>query len=70
MSLSDELRYLRAFKGGGNLGESGSVAWIFDHKGVISVRADDADAEELELKAIDAGAGRVDLRLDLDACGW
>ncbi len=43
-------------RGGGNLGESGSVAWIFEPKGVITVTAGDIDDEELSLFAIDAGA--------------
>ena len=45
-------------RGGGNLGDTGSVTWIFDLKGVISINVgdSDSDAEELELKAIDAGA--------------
>lgn len=44
-------------RGGGNLGESGCVAWVFQPKGVITVEA--ADAEELALFAIDAGAEDV-----------
>jgi YebC/PmpR family DNA-binding regulatory protein len=43
-------------RGGGNLGENGSVAWIFQPKGVITVTAGDIDNEELSLFAIDAGA--------------
>jgi YebC/PmpR family DNA-binding regulatory protein len=44
-------------RGGGNLGESGCVAWNFETKGVISLEIDDGDkAEELGLLAIDAGA--------------
>src|SRR5207248_5080501 len=44
-------------RGGGTLGESGSVAWNFESRGVIvaSPRGKD-DPEELALKAIDAGA--------------
>ena len=34
-------------RGGGNLGESGCVTWIFEPKGVITVTAGDADEEEL-----------------------
>ncbi len=45
-------------RSGGNLGDTGSVAWIFDLKGVISIHAGDA-ADELELAAIDAGAEDV-----------
>ncbi len=46
-------------RSGGNLGDTGSVAWIFDLKGVISIDAGEMDAEELELTAIDAGADDV-----------
>ncbi|HZQ38245.1 MAG TPA: YebC/PmpR family DNA-binding transcriptional regulator [Dehalococcoidia bacterium] len=42
-------------RGGGNLGESGSVAWQFKARGVISVSAPGKE-EEVELAAIDAGA--------------
>lgn len=41
---------------GGNLGENGSVAWLFENRGVISVEAAGLNKDELELKAIDAGA--------------
>jgi YebC/PmpR family DNA-binding regulatory protein len=41
-------------RGGGSLGESGCVTWIFESKGVITVEA--AEAEELALSLIDAGA--------------
>ncbi len=44
---------------GGSLGESGCVAWIFDSKGVITIKADNVDADELALTAIDAGAEDV-----------
>ncbi len=43
-------------RGGGNLGESGSVAWQFKSQGVITVSAANGDAEVIELAAIDAGA--------------
>jgi len=46
-------------RGGGSLGESGCVAWLFDLKGSISVETNDLDAEELALQAIDAGAEDV-----------
>jgi YebC/PmpR family DNA-binding regulatory protein len=46
-------------RGGGNLGESGSVAWQFDNKGYITLEVDAADPEELALQAIDAGADDV-----------
>ena len=46
-------------RGGGNLGESGSVAWQFESKGLITLDAGEADPEELALVAIDAGAQDV-----------
>ena len=44
---------------GGNLGESGCVAWLFDSKGLIMVKTNGLDVEELALRAIDAGAEDV-----------
>jgi YebC/PmpR family DNA-binding regulatory protein len=44
-------------RGGGSLGESGSVAWNFESRGVIYAQPKgDGEPEELALKAIDAGA--------------
>ncbi len=48
-------------RGGGSLGESGSVSWLFDPKGVIIIDINKMDAEELALYAIDAGAEDVDI---------
>ena len=42
-----------------SLGESGCVAWLFDSKGLIRVKTDNLDADELALNAIDAGADDV-----------
>jgi YebC/PmpR family DNA-binding regulatory protein len=47
---------------GGSLGENGSVAWLFDPRGVVSVNIDSQDPDEVALKAIDAGA--VDVNQD------
>ncbi len=44
---------------GGSLSESGSVAWLFEIKGVITIETDGVDVEELALLAIDAGADDV-----------
>jgi len=44
---------------GGNLGESGCVAWLFNSKGLIMVETNNLDTEELALQAIDAGADDV-----------
>ncbi len=49
-------------KGGGNLGESGSVAWMFEPKGLITIEMPPGkpfDADEVMLQAIDAGADDV-----------
>jgi YebC/PmpR family DNA-binding regulatory protein len=44
-------------KHNGNLGESGCVAYLFDRKGVLIVRAtEDTEEETLLLEAIEAGA--------------
>ncbi|MDP6550403.1 MAG: YebC/PmpR family DNA-binding transcriptional regulator [Dehalococcoidia bacterium] len=49
-------------RGGGNLGESGCVAWNFEAKGLITVEMADAErGEEVTLLAIDAGADDVKL---------
>ncbi len=59
-SVSD----IRATMGraGGNLSEAGSVAWLFENKGLIAVNAADSDSEDLALAAIDAGAEDVDVQ--------
>jgi YebC/PmpR family DNA-binding regulatory protein len=49
-------------KHGGSLGESNSVAWMFERKGVISAQAGDRDPEEIGLAAIEAGA--EDIQVD------
>ena len=47
-------------KFGGNLGTSGSVAFMFDHKCVFRIREKDGmDLEELELELIDYGVDEV-----------
>lgn len=50
---------------GGNLGATGSVSWMFERKGYISILPGDGDAEELALMAIDAGADDVKVDNDL-----
>jgi YebC/PmpR family DNA-binding regulatory protein len=49
-------------KHGGNLGESGSVSWMFENKGLITIEFPEGqafDADEVMLQAIDAGADDV-----------
>jgi YebC/PmpR family DNA-binding regulatory protein len=49
---------------GGSLGESGCVNWLFESKGVINIKAEDVDADDLALAAIDAGAEDVKVESD------
>ena len=44
---------------GGSMAESGSVSWQFENKGLITVDAENLDADEVSLQAIDAGAEDV-----------
>lgn len=46
-------------KVGGSLGENGSVAWLFESRGIVAARVDGKDPEEVALLAIDAGAEDV-----------
>lgn len=50
-----EIRHLFS-KNGGNLGEAGSVAWMFDKKGLIIVDKEAKSEEELFEIALEAGA--------------
>lgn len=51
-------------KNGGNLGENGCVAWMFDKKGYLSIEKQSVDEDLLMETAIDAGA--EDVREDGD----
>ncbi|HEX5606959.1 MAG TPA: YebC/PmpR family DNA-binding transcriptional regulator, partial [Candidatus Binatia bacterium] len=46
-------------KHGGNLGESGSVSWMFDKKGLITVEKSQVDEDRLMDVVLDAGAEDV-----------
>jgi YebC/PmpR family DNA-binding regulatory protein len=46
-------------RGGGNLGESGSVRWLFEDRGILLVEHRDRDPDEVALLAIEAGADDV-----------
>ena len=48
--------YEEVSRTGGNLGESGCVAWMFDNKGLIQIDAQDIDEDELLMATLDAGA--------------
>ncbi len=58
-----ELRHLLA-KHGGNLGETNSVAWMFDKKGYLVIEKSRADEETLMAAVLDTGAD--DMRDDGD----
>jgi YebC/PmpR family DNA-binding regulatory protein len=47
-------------RNGGNLGETGSVRWLFDPKGIITAELSGRDPDEISLLAIDAGAEDVE----------
>lgn len=51
-------------KFGGNLGTNGSLSFLFDRKGIFTLRKEGLDVEELELEMIEAGA--EDLETDDD----
>ena len=53
-----DVRHLFA-KYGGNLGESGCVAWMFKKKGLFLINKTGVDEEELMLLALEAGAEDV-----------
>ena len=49
-------------KNGGSMASVGSVAWLFDRKGIVvlSDLPDEVDRDELEIALIDAGADDID----------
>ncbi len=53
-----ELRYLFS-KNGGNLGENGCVAWMFERQGVIRTSGGAVDEDQVFEVAVDAGATDV-----------
>lgn len=62
---ASEIRHLLS-ENGGNLGEAGCVAWMFDRKGQIMVdlEKNELDEDELMLEAIEAGAEDVEVDSD------
>jgi len=59
-----EIRHIFT-KHGGNLGQDGSVGYLFEQLGFIRVPSDDIDEEEFMLAAIDAGARDVEKQDDV-----
>jgi YebC/PmpR family DNA-binding regulatory protein len=56
---ASDVRYVFS-KNGGNLGTSGSVAYLFERRGVILVPKDSANEDELIEAALEAGADDVE----------
>ncbi|AXJ02463.1 DNA-binding regulatory protein, YebC/PmpR family [Cyclonatronum proteinivorum] len=52
-------------KHGGNMGTSGSVAFLFEQKGIITINREKLDEDEVMLAAIDAGADDVKVEGDV-----
>ena len=48
----------------GSLGKHGSLAFVFDHKGIFTIPKGDLDADEFELEVIDAGAEDIEIEDD------
>lgn len=55
---TSEIRHMFS-EHGGNLGESGSVSWMFEQKGYISVEKKAVDEEKITNLAIEAGADDI-----------
>jgi YebC/PmpR family DNA-binding regulatory protein len=51
-------------RNGGALGAAGCVSWIFDNKGVIVVKGEKLNGDDIALMAIDAGADDVKIEKD------
>ncbi|MBN1596724.1 MAG: YebC/PmpR family DNA-binding transcriptional regulator [Bacteroidales bacterium] len=52
-------------KRGGNLGTNGSLSFIFDRKGVFTVKKGDLDPDEFQLEIIDAGVEEFEVEGDV-----
>ncbi|MCK5693213.1 MAG: YebC/PmpR family DNA-binding transcriptional regulator, partial [Bacteroidales bacterium] len=48
----------------GELGTNGSLSYMFDRKGIISLPKGDLDPDEFELELIDAGVEEIELEDD------
>lgn len=51
-------------KFGGNMGTTGCVSFMFDHKGVIIIENDDIDEDEITMDALEAGADDISVESD------
>jgi YebC/PmpR family DNA-binding regulatory protein len=59
-----EIRHLFS-KHGGNLGENGCVAWMFDRTGLIAVEVDQIDEDELLELVLESGGDDVRIEGDV-----
>lgn len=59
-----EVRHILT-KHGGSMGESGSVTWMFHQKGLIHIKKDDVDEDQLLETSLDGGAEDVSLQGDI-----
>ena len=48
-------------KYGGSLGTNGSLSFLFDRKGIFTIKNENISLEDLELEMIDAGAQSIDI---------
>lgn len=55
-----EIRH-RLSKYGGNMGESGSVAWMFSKKGVLTIPKENTTEDDLMMATLDAGAEDIEM---------
>ncbi|SJZ71972.1 YebC/PmpR family DNA-binding transcriptional regulator [Selenihalanaerobacter shriftii] len=63
---ASEIRHILS-KRGGNLGEEGCVAWMFDRKGqlIIDRTEEDVDEDEVMMSALEAGAEDITIEEDM-----
>ena len=59
-----EVRHIFS-KIGGSMGESGSVAWMFERKGIITVRRNNKSEDEVMEIVLDAGADDMETEEDI-----
>ena len=52
-------------KNGGNLGTNGSLSFLFERKGIFTIRNEGLDLEDVELEMIDAGAEDFEIEDDM-----
>ena len=51
-------------RNGGSLGAAGCVAWLFENRGLITIKGENLDGDSIALQAIDAGADDVKTEKD------